>query len=147
MTALAQLQNVLADLAERLGLEVDACRPPMAPRPDGFHLIPRGDRFDLVQDAAQARREEGLGLDDAAYEVVFAAALVWVQADAAAKGDGALSRWNWMGAHIALLDRVGPHWGEKARAHYRRILSAAPLTDSEIAAIRPGLLRPDSHSR
>ena len=142
MTALAHLQSLLADLASRLGFEPESCRPPMAPRSDGFHLVPRGDRFDLIEAGDEGRCETGLGLEDAAYEVLFSAALVFARAEAAARGDAAYSRWNWMGAHILLMERAKPQWGERCRDHYRRILTAEPLSEQEIAAIRPGLLRP-----
>ena len=143
MTALVHLQSLLDDLADRLGFDAESCRPPMIPRSDSFHLVPKGDRFDLIHPGDASRCESGLGLEDAAYEVLFAAALVFAHADAAARGDGSYSRWNWMGAHIHFMEQARPDWGDRTRAHYRRILTAEPLSDAEIAAIRPGLLRPD----
>jgi hypothetical protein len=145
VTALAELQALLAALADRLGLDPDTCRPPLKPEGGAFHLTPRGDRFDLsvAEQGRIAVRDAGLGLDDAAYEVVFVAALASAEAEERTLRQGVACRWNWMGAHISLMERARPEWGEKTRAHYRRILTGQPLSESEIAAIRPGLLRPE----
>lgn len=148
MTMLARLRVRVAVAAEAAGLgQVEV---PSSSRDDGSpHVEPRGDRFDLVccERGQELARKARLGMEDCAYELVFAASARLAQAQelqerAGAEGTaGGYSRWNWMGPHIAMLGRVAPAWGDRARAHYRAVLEKAPLTAEEVAAIRPGLMR------
>lgn len=143
MSAFAELEILIGTIADRLGIA--PCKVPLQPLAGfDFHLVPKGDRFDLVHQTDESRCESALGLEDAAYELVFVAALSAAMAEERALRQGVACRWNWIGPHIMLMERARPAWGEKCRAHYRRILTREPLSEGEIAAIRPGLLRPGS---
>ncbi len=60
------------------------------------------------------------------------------QAELRARGTGPQSRWRWMDAHIRLMRRLDPAWGQRLAARYDKLLSIHPLrADEAMAGLAP----------
>ena len=145
MTILATIEDELARIAAALGLDPALFDVPTSPREAAHHFAARGDRFDMIH-TERGKSDvlaERLGSDDVAYEVTFRTTMDHCLKSELRSRGPVYSRWNWMGPHIVMMGRAKPVWGDRCRAHYRRVLSDAPLSEAEIEAILPGILRPD----
>ena len=145
MTILATIEDELARIAAVLGLDPVLFDVPTSPREAAHHFAARGDRFDMIH-TERGKSDvlaERLGSDDVAYEVTFMVTMDHCLKSELKSRGPVYSRWNWIGPHIMMMRRAKPGWGARCEAHYRRVLEAAPLSDAEIDAILPGILKPN----